>query len=80
VTISKGGYKCAEVSGINSDGNAWRMWWSWIDKSAHIESDKFMDNHAFMPLHSSAQLEVTILRIMCTIIIQYPNSELHMPV
>jgi hypothetical protein len=56
------------------------MWWSWIDKSAHIESDKFMDNHAFMPLHSSAQLEVTILRIMCTIIIQYPNSELHMPV
>jgi hypothetical protein len=28
------------------------MRWSWIDKSAHIESDKFMDNHAFMSLYS----------------------------
>jgi hypothetical protein len=54
--------------------------WSWIHKSSHVESDKSVDNNAFMLLHSFAQLEDTVLRIMCTSIIQLTNLDVHMSV
>jgi hypothetical protein len=53
---------------------------SWKNKNAHAENEKLVDNHAFMWLHLSSQLEVTVLRIACTIIIQFLNLELHISV